>query len=123
MSKELEEAAESRYGTDMDSIRGSNVYDLNTDLKRGFIEGAKWQQEKYEALLKEFEQYKKESIKWSVEDFTWYEHDKYTINEEQAQEALERMIQKHDAEYGISWQTVDYYIGEYGTLKEDDDDN
>lgn len=42
----LEEAAESRFGTDMDSIRGSNVYDLNTDLKRGFIEGAKWQQER-----------------------------------------------------------------------------
>jgi hypothetical protein len=47
MEKEtLEEAAESRYGTDMDSIRGSNVYDLNTDLKRGFIEGAKWQQKR-----------------------------------------------------------------------------
>jgi hypothetical protein len=42
----LEEAAESRYGTDMDSIRGSNVYDLNTDLKRGFVEGAKWQAER-----------------------------------------------------------------------------
>jgi hypothetical protein len=52
----LEEAAESRYGTDVDSIRGSTVYDLNTDLKRGFVEGAKsdaakdywyakWQQE------------------------------------------------------------------------------
>jgi len=47
MNKEtIEEAAESRYGTDMDSIRGSNVYDLNTDLKRGFIEGAKWMQER-----------------------------------------------------------------------------
>jgi hypothetical protein len=42
----LEEAAESRYGTDMDSIRGSNVYDLNTDLKKGFINGAKWQAKK-----------------------------------------------------------------------------
>ena len=42
----LEEVAESRFGTDMDSIRGSAVYDLNTDLKRGFIEGAKWQQER-----------------------------------------------------------------------------
>jgi len=79
-------------------------------------------QEKYESLLKEFEQYKKESVKWSVEDFTWYEHDTYTINEEQAQEALERMIQKHDASYGISWDTVDYYIGEYGTLKESQDE-
>jgi hypothetical protein len=37
----LEEVAESRYGTDMDSIRGGNVYDLNADLKRGFIDGAK----------------------------------------------------------------------------------
>ena len=47
MKKEtLEEAAESRFGTDMDSIRGSSVYDLNTDLKRGFIEGAKWQAER-----------------------------------------------------------------------------
>jgi hypothetical protein len=45
-TEELEEAAESRYGTDMDSIRGSNVYDLNTDLKRGFVEGAKWQAER-----------------------------------------------------------------------------
>ena len=41
----LEEAAENRFGTDMDSIRGSNVYDLNADLKKGFIAGAKWQQE------------------------------------------------------------------------------
>jgi hypothetical protein len=38
----IEEAAENRFGTDMDSIRGSKVYDLNTDLKRGFIQGAKW---------------------------------------------------------------------------------
>lgn len=42
----LEEAAERRYGTDMDSIRGSTVYDLNTDLKRGFIEGIEWAQER-----------------------------------------------------------------------------
>ena len=46
MKEEIQEAAESRFGTDMDSIRGSSVYDLNTDLKRGFIEGAKWQAER-----------------------------------------------------------------------------
>ena len=57
MKKEtLEEAAESRFGTDMDSIRGGPVYDLNADSKRGFVAGAKsdaardywyakWQQE------------------------------------------------------------------------------
>jgi hypothetical protein len=54
----LKEAAENRYGTDMDSIRGSNVYDLNSDLKRGFIAGAKWMQERMyseEDLLSAFE--------------------------------------------------------------------
>ena len=54
MEETLEEAAESRYGTDMDSIRGSNVYDLNTDLKKGFIDGAKWQQEELEKELNRF---------------------------------------------------------------------
>jgi hypothetical protein len=46
MKETIQEAAESRYGTDIDSIRGSNVYDLNTDLKRGFVEGAKYQAER-----------------------------------------------------------------------------
>jgi hypothetical protein len=77
-------------------------------------------QEKYEALLKEFEQYKRESIKWDVEDFTEYEHYKYTITKEQAQEALESMIRKHDASIGINWDVVEYYLTEYGTLKEDE---
>lgn len=71
----------------------------------------------YKALSDEFEQYKKESVKWSIEDFTEYDHDTYRINAEQAQEALERMIYKHDADMGISWQTVEHYLTEYGTLK------
>ena len=58
----LEEAAESRFGTDMDSIRGSSVYDLNTDLKRGFIEGAKWMQER---------SYSEEEVKEILTKCTW----------------------------------------------------
>jgi hypothetical protein len=73
--------------------------------------------ENYNKLLEEFEQYKKESIKWNIEDFTEYDHPTYTINKEQAQEALERMIQKHDACLGINWDIIEYYITEYGTLK------
>jgi hypothetical protein len=38
----LKEIAESKYGTDMGSIRGGNVYDLNADLKKGFVDGAKY---------------------------------------------------------------------------------
>jgi len=72
-------------------------------------------QQLYNVLLKDFEQYKRESIKWSVEDFTEYDHSRYTINEEQGQEALESMIRKHDATLGISWWTIEYYIELYGT--------
>lgn len=71
----------------------------------------------YKSLSAEFEQYKRESVKWCIEDFTEYDHSKYTIDADQAQEALERMIYKHDADMGISWYTIEYYISEYGTLK------
>lgn len=65
-------------------------------------------------LQKEFEQYQRESIKWSVEDFTWLELEGWEISEKKAQEALEDMIHHHDAQYGIGWPTVEYYLMEYG---------
>lgn len=68
-------------------------------------------------LRDEFEQYKLESIKWSVQDFIELEDD-YDITEEQAQAALEEMIRKHDCNVGIDWYTVGYYKQQYGTLKE-----
>lgn len=71
----------------------------------------------YEDLLAEFEQYKKESIKWSVEDFVFYNHPTHTINNSQAQEALEYMIKHHDADLGISWYNVSYCLEEFGTKK------
>ena len=64
-------------------------------------------------LKAEFEQYKLESIKWSVEDFT--AQDRYDITEEQAQIALEEMIQNHSCNYGITWETLEYYTHKYGT--------
>lgn len=74
--------------------------------------------EKYEKLLKEFEQYKKESIKWSIDDFLEYEMDDgWSITEEQAQKALEHMIKHHDASEGISWNDVEYYYKKYGTYE------
>lgn len=70
---------------------------------------------KYQDLQLEFEQYKQESVKWSIEDFI--ERAKtagYTISKKKAQEALEHMIRKHDAELGISWITIDCYLDIYG---------
>jgi hypothetical protein len=72
-------------------------------------------QEKYEALLKEFWQYKRESIKWSVEDFIEHAYPDYTITEDQAQQALEDMISDHDACLGVTWETITFYINKYGT--------
>jgi hypothetical protein len=68
----------------------------------------------YNALKKEFEQYKKESIKWSVEDFTDLNVDGWQISDEQAQAALEEMIYNHDANNGICWIDVEYYLKDYG---------
>lgn len=64
----------------------------------------------YEELLAEFEQYKKESIKWSVEDFTSLndEYDDLYITDENAQKALEYVIRNHDCDLGITWETIRY---------------
>lgn len=76
-----------------------------------------WKKE-YDALKAEFEQYKKESIKWSVEDFT--EYDGYKISRNKAQEALEDMISNHDASIGINWYTIEYYLDKYGKRLDDE---
>ena len=76
--------------------------------------------EKYGALLKEFEQYKLESIKWGVSDFTEYELPGWQISKEQAQDALERMIHNHDCNYGIDWNSIEYYISLYGDRVEEE---
>jgi hypothetical protein len=71
-------------------------------------------EQKYNDLLKEFEQYKKESIKWSVEDFTLLAEDMgIKITRERCQVALEDMINYHNPEYGISWITLENQIEAY----------
>jgi len=71
----------------------------------------------YYDLLTEYEQSKRESIRWMAEDFMDLEDD-YDITREQAQDALEAMIMNHDANYGITWETVQQYKSRYGTRRE-----
>ena len=67
-------------------------------------------------LAKELQDIKNTSITWSVEDFLYKAQEiNYRISKKKAEEALHRMIRKHDAELGINWDTVDYYVREYGT--------
>jgi hypothetical protein len=77
----------------------------------------------FDSIEDEFAQYKRESIKWSVEDFieTTKQGGYYEISKEKAQEALEDMIHHHDASYGISWNTLEFYIEKYGTRIPDKD--
>lgn len=37
--EEIKQLAETEYGTEIGSIRGSNPYDLEADRKNGFIKG------------------------------------------------------------------------------------
>lgn len=74
--------------------------------------------EDYAAYLKlkqEFEQYKKESIKWGVEDFLSLEVEGYHITPENAQKALEAMISDNDKENGTTWKSVDYWYARFST--------
>ena len=39
LQEEIKQLAETEYGTEIGSIRGSNPYDLEADRKNGFIKG------------------------------------------------------------------------------------
>jgi hypothetical protein len=70
-------------------------------------------------LEEEFEQYKKHSISWSIEDFETQAANrcdgewKNVYDETKFEETLENMIRHHDAIIGITWDTIDYYLEEY----------
>ena len=62
-----------------------------------------------------------ESVRWSVDDFLTQALNKENVIEakylkkydpSKFQEALERMIDKHDAPIGITWDTIDFYLDE-----------
>lgn len=63
---------------------------------------------------KDLADFKERSISWHIFDFTSYELDGYEISDESAYCALTEMIAKHDCCLGISWDTVEDYIRQYG---------
>lgn len=89
--------------------------------------------------LRVYNQEEEGLISWSVEDFKgsaesfinnrfseMSEPDKKEIyhrvfDESKFPDALEKMISKVDHSIGITWDTVDYYLHEYG-LRDDEDD-
>ena len=59
-------------------------------------------------------------IVWSIEDILERRHD---LTSEQAKEVLDLVNRRHDCNYGVSWETLDYCAGElFGDAPDDDSD-
>ena len=68
-------------------------------------------------IKKELIKIDKESIRWSIEDFqkeaSYFNKDQETYDPTKFQNALELMINNHDAETGITWETLRFYLNEH----------
>ena len=90
------------------------VTNRNDDLER-----------EIDILQSEFEQFRRESIKWSVEDFTGYYKEHYhehfkekgktklKLTDQKAQDMLIEMINNHDASLGITWDTIESMLDQW----------
>lgn len=69
-------------------------------------------------ILKHFDQLMSECIHWTTEDFEMQARNMADDNWEEVfdktkfQSALEQMVRKHDADMGITWDTITYYLNE-----------
>ena len=100
--KEIEQLAESKYGTEIGSIRGSNPYDLEADRKNGFIKGYTQCQE--DMVEKYTEQ---DMIKFAFD--TYYQEDmakKYTFNQITDAIAMAREINGKETYYKYSMEEI-----------------
>jgi len=72
------------------------------------------------ADLREAKEQLSRSVTWSINDFVsrassicetgdWFDE----FSEPKMERALKLMIEKHDAEFGITWETVDSYLETY----------
>jgi len=65
-------------------------------------------------IIDEYEQKFKGCICWSIDDMIQEAREEgWELSEDDAQAALEEMIDDHDANNGINWNTVSYYINKY----------
>lgn len=70
-------------------------------------------------VKKDFQEYQNKSVSWSVLDFEGRakqrvgENWKEVYDENLFETYLTYMISKHDAEFGITWITIDWFLDEY----------
>lgn len=98
--------------------------DLKQRVEKAFDEGGAdpnccYPTYMYDEIMKvidEYEQKMKGCIQWSPEDMIGAAQnlrEPFVMNEDDAQAALEEMIDDHDCNNGITWDTVSYYVQKY----------
>lgn len=68
------------------------------------------------AILDEYEERMKGAIEWGADDMSHIASESnppWVMSEDEAQAALEEMIDDHDATIGVNWETVAYYVEKY----------
>lgn len=101
------------------------IYDIVDKLNKHVVRMSNIDYYPAQSVKNELELLAKECVRWSIEDFKyaaklkrgedweeWYDKNRFD-------EALNNMINKHDCSYGITWNTVEYYLNEYCRLKDD----
>ena len=80
----------------------------------------------YDEIMKvvdEYEQKMKGCIQWSPEDMIGAAQnlrEPFVMSEDDAQSALEEMIDDHDCNNGVTWETVSYYVQQYAPEDEEE---
>jgi hypothetical protein len=65
-------------------------------------------------ILDEYEEKMRGAISWNADDMIHQAaQEGWQLSDDDAQAALEEMINDHDANYGITWDTVHYHINKY----------
>jgi hypothetical protein len=99
------------------------IRDISLDLERNSIDVKGTKYVPVDLVEQHFTAIRRSSVHWDIEDFVtaaqWeVKNDedaawKLVYDEDKFQQALERMIQDHDAEIGINWNTVSRYLNRY----------
>ena len=85
------------------------VNDSHTNAEhRGVVSGL-------DSLIRHLKEIKKDdiSISWSVEDIRSLG---FECTDDQGMEVLRAMVEDHDANYGITWATLDNWCGAFGLI-------
>ena len=101
------------------------IDDIIAELNKGMVRIGNVNYYPVDKVMRHLNNLSTNCIRWDTDDFEhaakiktseeeWSEY----YNKEMFGSALDEMIQDHDAEIGINWQTVEYYLDTYCKIKD-----